>query len=132
MSNRDGFAGGLIVGAIVGGIAGTLLGITLAKRQEEEFDELPEGENVPDGRSLPADRPPSRKKIAPAAARGSTRGSTIEQARQGLEDKIAQLNTAIDDVRRQLSGPAAQAANGRLSGRSPAPLPPEPGSEVGK
>jgi gas vesicle protein len=87
MSNRDGFAGGFIAGAAVGGLVGAVLGVVLSKRG---------------GEALLTD--PSEAK---ARKRSNGKGSQLEDerievARLSLEDKIAQLNQAIDDVRLQL------------------------------
>ena len=96
MANRDGFTSGLLFGAIVGGVAGTILGVTLATRRDDA-EALPPAEGP--------SRPARRRSIA-----GTGAETRIEQARQGLESKIAQLNDAIDDVRRQLGGPVASPA----------------------
>lgn len=84
MSQRDGFASGFFVGAILGGITGGILGAVVASRRSN---------TVEDERQswLPSD------KKAKLGAEES-----IEMTRRNLEDKIAQLNLAIDDVRQQL------------------------------
>ncbi|MGF1488652.1 MAG: hypothetical protein ACFBSE_16330 [Prochloraceae cyanobacterium] len=91
MTQRDGFIGGFLAGAIFGGIVGGVLGTVLAKKKDQ-----PETGDA----SLLEDIP--QPKI-------STEES-IEDARRSLEDKIAQLNLAIDDVRQQL---------GSVNGNSP-------------
>lgn len=85
MSNRDNFAGGFLLGTIVGGVVGGLIGALVASSAKTE-ETLPEAteNNQTNKRSLP----PTSK--------------SMEMARRGLEDKIAQLNVAIDDVQRQL------------------------------
>jgi hypothetical protein len=87
MSNRDGFTGGFVAGALFGGIVGGILGTLLTSNRLQE--------------SLPADEALSSKggkrNLKPPTEQ------SIEMARRGLEDKIAQLNEAIDDVREQLS-----------------------------
>lgn len=90
MSQQDNFVGGFILGAIAGGMVGGVLGVLAASR-------------------LPRQKLKSR---AESLARRSLKGSpekptpaspqNIEAARRGLEDKIAQLNEAIDDVRQKL------------------------------
>ena len=84
MSQQDGFGGGFILGSIVGGVIGGVLGALLTARQENK----------------------SREKEQPFIEAGTqtkfTTEESIELARRGLEDKIAQLNLAIDDVRQQL------------------------------
>ncbi|MGI0485980.1 hypothetical protein ACN4EK_11120 [Pantanalinema rosaneae CENA516] len=98
MSQQDNFAGGFFLGAIVGGIVGGVLGAVLATRQlaDPEVDDET-------GNSSPAlEGKPNRKKRLPRSANGQV--DNIEAARRSLEDKIAQLNDAIDDVRQQLGG----------------------------
>ncbi|MBJ7899899.1 MAG: hypothetical protein GC158_08260 [Cyanobacteria bacterium RI_101] len=79
MSQKDNFSGGFIFGALVGGVLGGAIGAVLANRRPQTPEEkLPLGE-------LPLDSE-----------------ENIELARRRLEDKIAQLNGAIDEVRLQL------------------------------
>lgn len=84
MSQRDGFASGFLTGTIVGGIVGGIIGAVVSSRLEN---------NEEDGESslFQSDK---RDKL--------TSEESIEMARHRLEDKIAQLNHAIDDVRQQL------------------------------
>ena len=84
MTQRDGFMGGFFAGAIFGGIVGGFLGTVLANRKERDrsLEDKSLLENTP---------------ISKISAE-----ETIEDARRSLEDKIAQLNLAIDDVRQQL------------------------------
>ncbi|MFQ3616211.1 MAG: hypothetical protein SNJ57_12950 [Cyanobacteriota bacterium] len=82
MSQQDNFFGGFWVGAIVGGVVGGVLGVLVAPRLSRQ-DSL-EGKK--------GERPPSLSE------------PNSEDSRRGLEDKIAQLNDAIDDVRQQLGG----------------------------
>lgn len=84
MSERNNFGGGFILGSIVGGVIGGVLGTLLASRSEKRTTK-------PEKSLLQSDTP----------NRLDTENS-IEIARRSLEDKIAQLNTAIDDVRQQL------------------------------
>ena len=85
MSQQNGFGSGFIFGSIIGGVVGGLLGTILANRQEKQ---ILEGEDSPSR---------SDREISFSSE------ERIELARHGLEDKIAQLNLAIDDVRQQLS-----------------------------
>lgn len=94
MGQRDNFTGGFLAGAMFGGIVGGVLGVLLTTKlsteqlpQEEAFNKLSEGKSGK-GRK--------RQLKAPSTEQ------SIEVARRGLEDKIAQLNDAIDDVRQQL------------------------------
>lgn len=84
MSNRDGFAGGFIAGAAVGGLVGAVLGAVLSRRAAEAM--------LTDPSEAKARKLSNRKGNQLEAER-------IEVARLSLEDKIAQLNQAIDDVR---------------------------------
>jgi gas vesicle protein len=85
MSQRDGFTGGFLAGAVVGGLVGGVLGVVLAnrsRRSPEESNNQAFLEGVRNGSLTPEEG--------------------MEMARRSLEDKIAQLNLAIDDVRQQL------------------------------
>jgi len=85
MSQQSGFGSGFILGSIVGGLVGGLLGATLATRNEKT--DLDQEESMLQSHSEKSFESDER----------------IELARHGLEDKIAQLNLAIDDIRQQLS-----------------------------
>ncbi len=84
MSERNNFAGGFILGSIVGGIIGGVLGTIFASRSENRA--------IKQDKSLLNSDSPTKLGTE----------ESIEIARRSLEDKIAQLNTAIDDVRQQL------------------------------
>jgi hypothetical protein len=96
MSDQDNFGSGFILGAVVGGLVGGILGAVVASRLNQEAEDS-------DGldRSFPG---------APRHNRERTRSlhkasqPDIELARRSLEDKIAQLNDAIDAARQQLGG----------------------------
>ncbi|MEB3175515.1 MAG: hypothetical protein VKN60_10095 [Cyanobacteriota bacterium] len=79
MAQKDNFSGGFLLGALVGGVVGGVVGAVLANRKSQTSEEKP-----PLG-ELPLDSE-----------------ENIELARRRLEDKIAQLNGAIDEVRLQL------------------------------
>lgn len=85
MSQKDNFGGGFLLGAIVGGALGGVLGTLLASRSEN-FQPSSKEKDVLEGGKQPR----------------FTTEDSIEQSRRSLEDKIAQLNLAIDDVRHQL------------------------------
>ena len=84
MSKGNNFGNGFILGSVIGGLVGGVLGTVLANRNSTKL--------------------PASNKSSLQAGRETTFGSeeSIEIARHGLEDKIAQLNLAIDDVRQQL------------------------------
>ncbi|PSN17039.1 hypothetical protein C7271_19805 [filamentous cyanobacterium CCP5] len=87
MSQNDNFAGGFIAGALLGGVVGGIIGALATARLKSG-----EGEDTSLSNS---DRFDS---FSPGDE------ESMERARRGLEDKIAQLNSAIDDVRQQLGG----------------------------
>ena len=95
MSQQDNFSSGLLWGAVLGGIAGGFVGAVLANRSGESDEDLSDDLN---GRKNPtpvkSSRRPLRLESAPQ--------KNMELARQSLEDKIASLNSAIDEVRQQL------------------------------
>ena len=91
MSQQNGFGSGFILGSIVGGVVGGLLGTLLVTRNEKQISDE-DNSILKSGTEMPFSSEES-----------------IEQARHGLEDKIAQLNLAIDDVRQQLSSVKANA-----------------------
>ena len=93
MSQRNGFGSGFIIGSVVGGVVGGLLGTILVNRNEERTRS--DAETLPNGRDI---------------SFGSE--ESIEIARHGLEDKIAQLNLAIDDVKQQLGSVQANSEEG--------------------
>ena len=93
MSQRDGFTSGFLAGAVVGGLLGGVIGALVATQRDTDNDEQE--------RSLLNSRQSEAKAIK--GRRGQLKAEeSIEVARRSLEDKIAQLNTAIDDVRQQL------------------------------
>ena len=84
MAQQNGFGSGFILGSVVGGVVGGVLGTILATRKEKQLTEGNDSELR------------SRRNNALDTE------ESIELARYGLEDKIAQLNLAIDDVKQQL------------------------------
>ncbi len=85
MSQKDGFTGGFLVGALMGGLVGGILGTALASKIRKPSS--PDKQALPDKDDIPL-RLDSQE--------------SMEMARRNLEAKIAQLNSAIDDVRQQL------------------------------
>ncbi|MCU0524206.1 MAG: hypothetical protein MUF72_05225 [Elainella sp. Prado103] len=90
MSQQGGnFWGGFLLGSVVGGAVGGVIGALAASRLSPAEASKPEGsKEVKSVKKRPL-------KTVPA-------DQSMEVARRGLEDKIAQLNDAIDDVRQQL------------------------------
>ncbi len=111
MSQRDGFASGFFTGAIIGGVVGGILGALVASRRDGEPSN--DGDGQRNGRSL--DGKPSAGKRKTVKLSDS---ETMEMARRSLEDKIAQLNATIDEVREQLgsvNGNANPTVSDRMS-----------------
>jgi len=89
MSQQDNFGSGFLLGTLFGGVIGGVVGAVVASRVVKggaEDETLRLSDPGEDGEALS----PSEEEM--------------EIARRGLEDKIAQLNTAIDDVRQRLGG----------------------------
>jgi gas vesicle protein len=97
MSQRDGFSSGFLLGTILGGVVGGVVGALLAARQ---LGEAAESQDAPLKPNTLEPKPDKRKRLL----RTPGNHSDMEAARRSLEDKIAQLNDAIDDVREQLGG----------------------------
>jgi gas vesicle protein len=93
MSQRDGFTSGFLVGTILGGIAGGVVGALFAAKQTSETEESEQSLINP---SLSESKPRFSRR------RQFSESDSIETSRRSLEDKIAQLNTAIDEVRLSL------------------------------
>ena len=90
MSQQDNFVGGFLLGTIVGGVVGGIAGVLVSSR-------LPDDTADVDDDAVSDDTQSTRRSFQLPTER------SIEVARRSLEDKIAQLNDAIDDVREQLS-----------------------------
>jgi len=96
MSQQDGFASGLLLGTLIGGVVGGVVGAVITSRLDAKLaDEENEGLTIGDNDSQTA----ARRRQIKASANESLE---IEATRRSLEDKIAQLNATIDDVRQQL------------------------------
>ena len=97
MSQRDGFAGGFLAGAIFGSVVGGFLGAVIATRRDAE---LIEDEQLPgNARTVEAKKASSSRRRQIKARETE---ENMEMARLTLEEKIAQLNATIDEVRQQL------------------------------
>ncbi|MEB3211742.1 MAG: hypothetical protein VKL39_10315 [Leptolyngbyaceae bacterium] len=86
--SQDNFFGGFVVGTLFGGIVGGVAGALVASK-------LSSADSTDRSTSL-------RDTKQPSLDLSSEEG--IETARRNLEDKIARLNEAIDDVQHQLEG----------------------------
>jgi gas vesicle protein len=98
MSQRDGFSSGFLLGTIVGGLIGGIAGTLLVAKQ---LADTSEDDDAGDTANSLTTKSAKRKNFFKAAA---SKHPDMESARRSLEDKIAQLNEAIDDVREQLGG----------------------------
>jgi gas vesicle protein len=87
MGQQNGFGSGFIIGSVVGAVVGGVLGSILATEREKPGA-------VTNSYKL--------KKAPQSAELAFNTEESIELARHSLEDKITQLNLAIDDVRQQL------------------------------
>lgn len=114
MSQKDGFASGFLLGTIVGGVVGGVLGAVLANRRDAVAQKEIEANNG----TLEAGQVPTKKRQMRSAA---SEDWEMETARRSLEDKIAQLNATIDDVRNQLNnvnGSSSQSVEHSMSQES--------------
>lgn len=94
MSQQGNFVGGFLLGTVVGGVVGGIVGVLVTSR-------LSQPGTTEEDSSISKLDAAERKSNRKRQLRASTE-QNIETARRGLEDKIAQLNEAIDDVRQQL------------------------------
>lgn len=95
MSQRDGFAAGFLAGSLVGGVVGGVLGALLASRITNQATETETPILNANQSETKAEKSKKRQMEAASEPR-------IEMARRSLEDKIAQLNQTIDEVRLSL------------------------------
>ena len=84
MGQQNGFGNGFILGSLIGGVVGGVLGTVLATRKDKQTTKV------------------SNSELRSGSKNTLNTEESIELARYGLEDKIAQLNLAIDDVKQQL------------------------------
>ncbi|MGM3308312.1 hypothetical protein ACSQ6I_20435 [Anabaena sp. WFMT] len=113
MSQKDGFASGFLLGTLVGGVVGGVLGTVLASRRDAQLA-ADEEIGLSDS-SIPGNKIAAKRRQMRAAA---NEGLEMETARRSLEDKIAQLNATIDDVRNQLgnvNGTSSRPVEGSVS-----------------
>jgi Na+/glutamate symporter len=85
MSKRNGFTSGFVLGSIIGGIVGGVIGALVVSGRNQEPEETDTDELLTEGEEVQLLNPKKRDKM--------------ETARRSLENKIAQLNSAIDEVR---------------------------------
>jgi predicted RNase H-like nuclease (RuvC/YqgF family) len=97
MSQRDGFGSGFLAGAVFGGVVGGIVGALITSRREIDWEEEEENQLTS---SNPEETTRASFKRRQINANEGSEG--METARRSLEDKIAQLNATIDEVRQQL------------------------------
>ncbi len=91
--NQGDFIAGLVTGAIVGGIVGGVIGVAVATRLRRHAA----------AEADPSETHPSIGSTDPLLEFSEEEeNEAITQARRTLEEKIAQLNEAIQDTRAQL------------------------------
>jgi hypothetical protein len=90
MSDRNGFSSGFWLGTLVGGVVGGIVGSVIvgANQRDEQIDSESLGERS------------QKRPLKSSRIRTSDR---MEMARQSLDDKISELNNAIDAVRSSVS-----------------------------
>ncbi len=91
------------MGSVVGGLLGALI---VSSQRETELD----AEEEPKLSTTPKE---TKKALLKRRQFKASEGESIEMARRSLEDKIAQLNQTIDEVRQQLGN-----VNGSLAEES--------------
>lgn len=92
---QDNFMGGFLLGTIVGGVLGGVTGVLASSRLASKNSAL----------GTEADE-------SDPSVTGHTGNRSIGSTRRSLEDKIAQLNEAIDGVRQQLNNVETSSDNG--------------------
>ena len=97
MSQQDGFASGLMLGTLIGGVVGGVLGAVISSRLDARLAN--EEEEGLTGSETDSQSGTAKRRQIKASSRENVE---IEATRRSLEDKIAQLNATIDDVRKQL------------------------------
>ncbi|MBR8834552.1 MAG: hypothetical protein DSM106950_11070 [Stigonema ocellatum SAG 48.90 = DSM 106950] len=98
MKERDGFGSGFFAGAIFGSVVGGVLGALVVSRRDPEL--AAEQEEQISADAIEARKASTSKRRQMKAA--ESEAMSMETARRSLEDKIAQLNATIDEVRQQL------------------------------
>jgi TolA-binding protein len=91
MNQRDGFASGFLTGTIIGGIVGGVIGALLAS-QNANYE-------APGDLAERNSKSSDNNKLKRRQLKAAYSDQSIETARRSLEDKIAQLNDTIDEVR---------------------------------
>jgi hypothetical protein len=91
MSDRNGFSSGFWLGTLVGGVVGGIVGSVIV------------GANRRDDEQIDSEILPERGHKRPLKSSRIRTADRMEMARQSLDDKISELNNAIDAVRSSVS-----------------------------
>ncbi len=105
MSNRDGFGNGFWLGTLVGGIIGGVVGATIATQKANRIED---DEN---SGMLTGERG-AKRPLKPNRMRSMDR---MEVARRSLDDKISDLNNAIDAVRSSIGQTPGDVVDGLVN-----------------
>ncbi len=89
MSQRNGFGTGFWLGTLVGGVVGGIVGASIASQNTNRGDDDTATESLPRSRG-------NKRPLKSSQLRTADR---METARRSLDDKISDLNHAIDAVR---------------------------------
>ena len=89
MSDRDGFGSGFWLGTLVGGVVGGIVGASIATQRANRIEDETESNRLAS---------PNSPKRPLKSSRNRTM-DRMELARRSLDDKISDLNNAIDSVR---------------------------------
>lgn len=85
MSEKDNFGGGFLLGTIIGGVVGGVIGTVIANKNNKKSNNWEDELNVKNPEYSNFDH------------------EKIEDSRMSLEEKINQLNHAIDEVKISLT-----------------------------
>ncbi|NJL97398.1 MAG: hypothetical protein HC924_00460 [Synechococcaceae cyanobacterium SM2_3_2] len=103
MAQKEGdFLGGFVIGAVVGGIVGGVIGAALVPRLLKRGSHKVAGERTDPWQQTQSPTPEKNTSRRVSARLQAADDVAIAQARKTLEEKIAQLNEAIQDTRAQL------------------------------
>jgi hypothetical protein len=95
MSDRNGFGSGFWLGTLLGGVVGGILGASIVSHRSNRGDDNTDRESL--ARSRNNQRPLKSSQLRTA--------DRMEIARRSLDDKISDLNNAIDAVRSSIGHP---------------------------
>jgi hypothetical protein len=97
MSNRDDFNSGFLLGSLIGGVVGGIIGAVVANKANRLGSDTDKIVTDDQETELPRKRKSNRR---------LRKDDRLEIARQSLDDKILDLDRAIDSVRSSLNSVA--------------------------